>query len=97
MARQAAFEGYGTYEYIINLADIYYKMGRYDLCRGECMKARHAQKENPYPYFRLGMACFNSKKDGKWFNQAKENLLKAKKLGLSGDFLKEADKALKKL
>ncbi len=38
MGRQAAFEGYGTYEYIINLADIYYKMGRYDLCRGESKK-----------------------------------------------------------
>ncbi len=97
MARQAAFEGYGTYEYIINLADIYYKMGRYDLCRGESLKARHAQKENPYPYFRLGMACFNSKNSEKWFDQAKENLLKAKKLGLSGEYLKVANKALKKL
>ncbi len=97
MARQAAFEGYGIYEYVISLADIYYKMGRYDLCRGESLKARHAQKENPYPYFRLGMACFNSKNSEKWFDQAKENLLKAKKLGLSGEFLKEANQALKKL
>lgn len=97
MARQAAFEGYGTYEYIISLADIYYTMGRYDLCRGESKKALLVQKENPYPYFRYGMACVNSQDKDRWQEDGKENLKKAKKLGLVGELLKEANKTLKSL
>ncbi len=94
MGRQAIFEGYGRYPYLISLADIYYKMGRFDLCRGESAKAVLLSKSTKsYPLFRYGMSSI--KANAKWADDGKEALRKAIKLGLSDENLKEAKAALK--
>ncbi len=95
MARTAVFQGYGAIHYLVNLADIYYMMGRYDLCRGDMGKAIRRDKVNPYPFFRYGMACLKSKDQKRWSAPGKENLNKAIDLGLTGKFLTEAKAALK--
>ncbi len=94
MGRQAVFEGYGRYPYLISLADIYYKMGRYDLCRGESAKAVILSKSTKsYPLFLYGVASI--KANAKWADDGIEALRKAIKLGLSDENLKEANAALK--
>ena len=96
LARQAAFEGYATYEYVMNLSDIYYKMGRYDLARGEANKTKSFSNNSPFPYFRIGMSFYMEGKTDQ--NEIiKNNLNKAISLGLSGDDLKEAQDVLNKL
>ena len=81
LAREAVFNAFGDPEYVLNLSRIYYQMGRFDLCRGEAIKARNAMKDNPMPYYRLGMASYHL--EGKQ-DDAKESLKMALDLGLQG-------------
>lgn len=92
MAREAVFNSYGSTRALLNLSYIYYQMGRYNLSRGEAMKARNFDRTNPTPYFRIGLAMYHEGKD-----KAKENLLKAIELGLKGNDRDTALYVLEKL
>lgn len=93
LARSAVFNSYGDPNYVLNLSYVYYQMGRYKLSRGEATKARNVQRDNPLPYFRIGLASYKlgDKKD------AQKNLNKAIRLGLRGKDLKTAREILKQL
>lgn len=94
LARQAAYEGYGEPAYVMNLSDIYYQMGRYDLSRGEATKVS-LHFDEPHAFYRVGMCYY---KEGKPDTKKKMNeaFNKAIELGLSGNELKEAKDILKK-
>ncbi|NOY88959.1 MAG: tetratricopeptide repeat protein [FCB group bacterium] len=93
LARGAVFNSYGDPDCVLNLSYVYYQMGRYKLSRGEATKARNVQRNNPLPYFRIGLASYKlgDKKD------AQKNLNKAIRLGLRGKDLKTAREILKQL
>ncbi len=76
----------------MNLCFIYYQAGRYDLSRGEALKASHTYINRPEPFYRLGLAMAAEGTEG-----AKENLQKAIVLGLAGDDLRTAQEWINKL
>ncbi len=92
LARRALFDANHDLKVWMNLCYVHYQSGRYDLCRGEATKASRKYKDEPEPYFYIGMAMYQ---EGK--KEAKENLTKAIKLGLHGENLKIARETLKKL
>ena len=99
LARQAVFNSFGDPEYVLNLSQVYYRMGRFDLSRGEAWKASNALKDDPAPYFLLGMANFHLKAGGKDVQKGdiKDNLQKALRLGLAGTDKDSAQVVLRKL
>jgi hypothetical protein len=76
----------------MNLSYVYFQTGRYDLSRGEALKASQSRKDEPEPFFRVGMAMFMEEKE-----EARENLEKAIELGLKGEKLEIARQTLQKL
>ncbi len=92
LARKAVFDSNSALWTWTNLSYVYLQIGRYDLARGEALKASHSYEGEPEPVFRLGMALYMEGKD-----EAREKLQEAIDLGLSGDLLKEARETLKKL
>lgn len=76
----------------MHLCDIYFKVGRPDLVRGEALKSIQVYKNSPEPYYRLGKALF---KEGK--PEAKEKLQIAIDLGLLSPGLESAKEMISKL
>lgn len=92
LARRALFDSGHDLKVWMNLSYVYFQIGRYDLSRGEAIKARNSHKEEPEPFFRIGMAMFMEEKE-----EARENLEKAIELGLKGEYLEIARQTLQKL
>jgi tetratricopeptide (TPR) repeat protein len=92
LARRALFDSGHDLKVWMNLSYVYFQIGRYDLSRGEAIKARNSHKEEPEPFFRIGMAMFMEEKE-----EAGENLEKAIELGLKGEYLEIARQTLQKL
>lgn len=86
LARTGTSMSWGAPEYIINLSEVYYKLGRCDLSEGEAKKALNWIDNDPRPAFRIGVAMYCQGEDG-----AAEFLEQALKLGLKGA---EKDSAL---
>jgi len=91
-ARRAVFDSSHDLKVWMNLCYVYFQIGRYDLSRGEALKASHSHMNEPEPFFRIGMAMFKEEK-----KQARENLQKAIDLGLKGENLEIARQTLEKL
>jgi tetratricopeptide (TPR) repeat protein len=92
LARRALFDSGHDLKVWMNLSYVYFQIGRYDLSRGEALKAKNSHKEEPEPFFRIGMAMFMEEKE-----EAKGNLEKAIELGLKGEYLEVARQTLQKL
>ena len=92
LARRALLDSGHDLKVWMNLSYVYFQIGRYDLSRGEALKAKNSHKEEPEPFFRIGMAMFKEEKE-----QARENLEKAIELGLKGENLEVARQTLHKL
>jgi len=92
LARRALFDSGHDLKVWMNLSYVYFQIGRYDLSRGEALKASHSHKDEPEPFFRIGMAMFMEEK-----KEARENLEKAIELGLKGEDLEIAHQTLQKL
>ncbi len=92
LARRALFDSGHELKVWMNLSYVYFQIGRYDLSRGEAIKARNSHKEEPEPFFRIGMAMFMEEKE-----EARESLEKAIELGLKGEYLEIARQTLQKL
>ena len=92
LARRALFDSGHDLKVWMNLSYVYFQIGRYDLSRGEALKAKNSHKEEPEPFFRIGMAMFMEEKE-----EAGENLEKAIELGLKGEYLEIARQTLQKL
>jgi len=92
IARETFFDAMGDLAVWMNLAYTYYQAGRYDLARGEAMKASSTFPEAPEPPFWVGMAMFMEGKDG-----ARDKLQEAIRLGLKGDQLERAQETLAKM
>ena len=92
MAREALFDSYADFDVWMNLCYVYYQAGRYDLCRGEALKASRTYATQAEPFYWIGMAM---EREGK--EAARENLLKAIMLGLTGDKLERAQELVEKL
>ncbi|KAA3634510.1 MAG: hypothetical protein DWP97_06925 [Calditrichaeota bacterium] len=96
IAREAVFEGYGGAKYVMNLASIYFKMGRYDLAYGEASKASFVLKKSPETFYLMGVSRYHQDKN-KFAEAVKTNLNKAIQFGLSGEKLTEAQSILKQI
>jgi tetratricopeptide (TPR) repeat protein len=92
LARRALFDSGHELKVWMNLSYVYFQIGRYDLSRGEAQKAKNSHKEEPEPFFRIGMAMFMEEKE-----EAGENLERAIELGLKGEYLEIARQTLQKL
>lgn len=92
LARKAVFDSYADFEVWMNLCYVYYQAGRYDLCRGEALKASHKYTTQAEPLYWIGMAM---EREGR--EAARENLQKAIMLGLTGDKLEKAQELVEKL
>ncbi len=92
LARRAVHDSGHDLEVWMNLCYVYYRSGRFDLSRGEALKASHKYTSEPEPYFRIGMAMYMEGNE-----QSRQNLKKAIELGLRGDELEEAESTLQKL
>jgi len=92
LARRALFDSGHDLRVWMNLSYVYFQIGRYDLSRGEALKASQSHKDEPEPFFRIGMAMFMEEKE-----EARENLEKAIELGLKGENLEIARQTLQKL
>ncbi len=92
LARRALFDSGQDLKVWMNLCYVYFQIGRYDLARGEALKASHSSKDEPEPFFWMGMAMFMEEKE-----EARENLEKAIELGLRGEDLETARQTLQKL
>ncbi len=92
LARKAVFDSNSNLRTWMNLSYVYFLTGRYDLSRGEALKASRGYPEEPEPLFRVGMAMYMEGKE-----EASEKLEEAIRLGLQGDNLAEAEATLKKL
>jgi tetratricopeptide (TPR) repeat protein len=92
IAREALFDAYAALEVWMNLCYVYHQAGRYDLCRGEALKASRSYATRPEPYYWIGMAM---EKEGN--EAARENLQKAIMLGLTGDKLEKAQELVESL
>ena len=92
IAREALFDAYGNLEVWMNLCYVYYQAGRYDLCRGEALKALHSYTSRPEPFYWIGLAMEQEGNEA-----ARENLQKAIILGLAGDKLEKAQELVDKL
>jgi tetratricopeptide (TPR) repeat protein len=92
LARQALYDSGHDLKVWMNLCYVYFQIGRYDLLRGEALKASHSHQDEPEPFFWIGMAMFMEKKE-----EARENLEKAIELGLRGKNLEIARQTLQKL
>ncbi|MDH3891422.1 MAG: hypothetical protein OEV49_10090 [candidate division Zixibacteria bacterium] len=91
IAREALSDSYAALEVWMNLCFVNYQAGRYDLCRGEALKASHTYTDRPEPFYWLGLAMEAEGKD-----QAKENLQKAIMLGLTGEKLAKAQELVER-
>jgi len=91
-ARIAHYSSFMSYETWMNLCNAYFQAGRVDLCRGEAFKMSRKFKESPGPFFWIGYAMYEEGKP-----EAKANLEKAIKLGLSGEKLATAKDLISKL
>jgi len=78
----------------MNLSYVYFQIGRYDFSWGEALKASRSHKDEPEPFFRIGIAMYMR---GEEKAEVKENLEKAIELGLKGEDLETARATLKKL
>lgn len=92
IARKALFDAYSDLEVWMNLCYVYFQAGRYDLCRGEALKASHTYTTHAEPLYWIGMAM---EREGK--EEARENLQKAIMLGLTGDKLEKAQELVESL
>ncbi|MEW6050623.1 MAG: tetratricopeptide repeat protein [Candidatus Zixiibacteriota bacterium] len=92
MARQAVFYDRSSLRTQMNLCDVYIKSGRYDLARGEALKAIGNYPDEPLPQYFLGMAMYHEKNAG-----ARKQLEKAIAMGLYGTSLESARETLTKL
>lgn len=92
LARRAVFDSSHDLKVWMNLCYVYFQIGRYDLSRGEALKASRSHKDEPEPFFRMGMAMYMEGKE-----EAEENLQKAIELGLKGEDLELARQTLEKL
>ncbi|HWR84142.1 MAG TPA: tetratricopeptide repeat protein [Candidatus Deferrimicrobium sp.] len=92
LARRAVFDSGHDLKVWMNLCYVYYQSGRYDLSRGEALKASVKYGTEPEPFYRIGMAMFM---EGK--SEAAQNLRKAIDLGLRGDLLGTARETLNRL
>lgn len=92
LARKALFGAHVNVDVWMNLCYVYFQAGRYDLCRGEALKASHTFTTRPEPFYWIGMAM---EREGK--EEARENLQKAIMLGLVGDKLEKAQELVESL
>jgi tetratricopeptide (TPR) repeat protein len=92
LARRALFDAPGDLKVWMNLCYVYYQIGRYDLARGEAIRAMNKYGYEPEPYYWAGMAMFM---EGN--KEARENLEAAIDLGLKGELLKSARETLDKM
>jgi tetratricopeptide (TPR) repeat protein len=92
IAREANSDAIGDHDVWMNLSYVYFQAGRYDLSRGEALKASRTFPYRPEPFFRIGMAMYMEGKP-----EAKETLQKAIALGLVGEELEQAKETLAKL
>lgn len=97
LGRRAVNTAFGDPYYVLNLSDIYYITGRYDLAFGEARKVVRADRFNPFAHYRLGMAAsYLDRDDIK--DEALKALDKSEELGLPkqySDSLKSARARLK--
>ena len=92
LARRAAYNSFLGHDEWMNLCHAYYRSNRFDLCRGEAIKASRKFEDRPEPFFWMGMAQYRENN-----GDAKKNLQKAVDLGLAGDELTQAKEVLAKL
>lgn len=92
LARISVGMSYMSYQTWVNLCFAYYQGGRFDLARGEAIKASHKFKNRPLPFYWLGKTKF---REGN--KEAKEEFLKAIDLGLRNEELADAKKILAQL
>ncbi len=94
LARRAVFDSSHDLRAWMNLSYVYFQIGRYDFSWGEALKASRSHKDEPEPFFRIGIAMYMR---GEEKAEVKENLEKAIELGLKGEDLETARATLKKL
>lgn len=92
LARQAVFTGWDVLDGWLNLSYVYMMSGRADLAWGEASKAVNSFPYSAEAYYYLGYGKYLEGKDG-----ARESLTKAIDMGLRGEDLQRAQKALKEL
>lgn len=93
LARRALFDSGGALEQWLNLSYVYVLVGRYDLARGEALKASRSYQGEPEPLFRLGVALYMDGEE----EEAKAHLEEALEKGLRGPSRTEAQSLLAKL
>ncbi len=89
LARMAVFESQGRLDTRLNLAFVYYQIGRYDLSYGEAFKAARLAPKSPQAWFRAGMAQYE-----RGNSEGIDHLRKAINLGLDGEELATARRIL---
>lgn len=90
---RASISGSGSgYRQWSNLCDIYYKMGRFDLARGEANKFSRLHPNRPEPFYWKGITMHQE-----GIAEAEDNLRKAIDQGLRGRLLERAQETLEKL
>ena len=92
LARKAVFVSNHDLKTWMNLCYVYFQSDRYDLCRGEALKASRKYSDDPEPFYWLGMSMYREGKE-----EAGENLKKSIALGLKGENLETARQILNKL
>lgn len=92
IAREANADAYGDLDVWMNLSYVYFQAGRYDLSRGEALKASRSYPNRPEPYFRIGMAMYEEGNP-----ETRENFQKAIALGLAGEQLERAKETMAKM
>ncbi len=85
IARHAVFNSQHDQRTWMNLCYVYFQSGRYDLARGEALKASRSRKDEPEPFYWIGMAMHMES-----IEAAAENLQKAIDMGLKGEQLETA-------
>ncbi|MFH1374534.1 MAG: CDC27 family protein [bacterium] len=85
IARHAVFNSQHDQRTWMNLCYVYFQSGRYDLARGEALKASRSRKDEPEPFYWIGMAMHMEGNEA-----AAENLQKAIDMGLRGEQLETA-------
>ncbi|UCC44429.1 MAG: tetratricopeptide repeat protein [Candidatus Zixiibacteriota bacterium] len=92
LARRAVFLSGSSEAALVNLAHVYYELGRYDLSRGEGRRAAGAYAESPEVFFILGMAYYKTDHE-----DAGRCLERSIELGLRGEKLETARETLANL